>query len=330
MELVLGVDAGGTATRAVAATLSGEVVGRGDAGPGNPIAVGNHAAADALAEAVGAALSGHDAGAVLAGALGLAGSSRLEDPEAAAVYAARWQGLGLACPMRTYPDVITAFTAATPAPTGSVLIAGTGAVAARVESWRVAGVADGLGWLLGDEGSGFWLGLRAVRSAARMWTQASFTSCPRPLPALVGLVARHARACDVDTLVDWAHQVPRGRIAALAPLVCAAADDGDPDCARLADEAAASLLATLGRLDAVAGPVVLSGGLLMTETAVRVRVVDALRAGGITTLTARDAAIGATWLAARAGGGLDDARSTALHARLLAAAGPGGLAGKPA
>lgn len=44
-----------------------------------------------------------------------------------------------------------------------MLVAGTGAIAAEVRDLRLDRVADGHGWLLGDAGSGFWLGREAVR-----------------------------------------------------------------------------------------------------------------------------------------------------------------------
>jgi len=317
MELLLGVDAGGTATRAVAATRSGRIVGRGSAGPGNPIAVGNEAAADALATAVAAALSGRDPSHVDAAAVALAGSARLEDPSAAAVYASRWSALGLTCAMPVVPDVITAFTAATPSPAGTVLIAGTGAVAAGIESWRVTATADGHGWLLGDEGSGLWLGLSAVRRVARVWTRASFRP-PGPLPAIVSLVSEHAGVTTANALVDWAHQVPRKEIAALAPAVCTAADKGDPDCAVIVADAAGRLIATLDELDGPDGPVVLAGGLLTGDTAVRRAVLEALGERGTPTLTGDDAAVGAVWLAGRVAG--DPEAGRVLHAELLRSA----------
>src|SRR5262249_35118115 len=60
-------------------------------------------------------------------------------------------------------DTDIAFAAAPGTPRdGLLLIAGTGAVAARIAHGRTAAVADGDGWLLGDQGSGFWIGRRAV------------------------------------------------------------------------------------------------------------------------------------------------------------------------
>ena len=48
-----------------------------------------------------------------------------------------------------------------------MLIAGTGSAAGLVRDHRLVRTADGHGWLLGDDGSGFWLGREAVRSVLR-------------------------------------------------------------------------------------------------------------------------------------------------------------------
>src|SRR5947208_3572441 len=54
MRTVIGVDAGGTGTRAVALDESGTVVARGVARPGNPASIGSMAASCALADLVAA------------------------------------------------------------------------------------------------------------------------------------------------------------------------------------------------------------------------------------------------------------------------------------
>ena len=61
-------------------------------------------------------------------------------------------------------DALCAFASATPEPDGTVLLAGTGATAGAVRGHALAAVADGWGWLLGDQGSGFWMGREAVRA----------------------------------------------------------------------------------------------------------------------------------------------------------------------
>ncbi|MFY1669768.1 N-acetylglucosamine kinase [Plantactinospora sp. WMMB334] len=314
--LVLGADCGGTATRAVLATVDGRIVGRGRASAGNPVAAEPARAAAALGEAARAALHGHDPARVAGAVVGLAGVARLAEPEVAARYAAQWSRLGLSCPMRTVGDAVVAFAAGTAAERGSVLIAGTGAVAAEVHDDTVGRTADGLGWLLGDEGSGFWLGLAAARSTARALYRGPPTD---PLArALTGVLG----TTDPDAFVARVHQLHHDRragtagIAGLAPVVGAAARDGDPAAVAILDTAAERLAGTLLSLHPVPGPVVLAGGVLAgipeIRDAVRARLTARLGRPGV---PAGDAAAGAAWVAARRVLGYAD---PALHARLLA------------
>jgi N-acetylglucosamine kinase-like BadF-type ATPase len=115
-----------------------------------------------------------------------------------------------------------------------------------------------------------------------------------------------------DELVRWAASRRPAEFATLAPLVCAAAAAGDELAARLTAEAGERLVATLGEVRAVDGPVVLSGGLLTRDTPVRsavlARLPDAVVAGG-------DPAVAAAWLALRRVGGAGGG----LHARMVGA-----------
>src|SRR5690242_6550703 len=115
VKIVIGADAGGTGTRAVA-MCDGQVVRRGRAGPGNPARVGSVRAADELARAVDQVVHAGDT--VVGLGAGVAGISALDE----AVYRAR---LGLRCPVQFYADAVTAFAAGTDAASGTVLIAGT-------------------------------------------------------------------------------------------------------------------------------------------------------------------------------------------------------------
>src|SRR3954471_14087067 len=106
MDLVVGVDAGGTASRAVVATVTGTIVGRGIAGPGNPLSGGASATVE-IGAAIRAALTDSDPSTVVAGVLGVAGTSAAGSY--AADFATMWSSLGLRAPMRIAGDVITAF-----------------------------------------------------------------------------------------------------------------------------------------------------------------------------------------------------------------------------
>ncbi|WP_435173209.1 BadF/BadG/BcrA/BcrD ATPase family protein [Actinacidiphila sp. bgisy145] len=184
--LVVGIDAGGTRSRACLAEggPGGRVLGRGTGGPGNALSVGRgdltrHLAAavgEALAEAASAPRWRADGGElrdrVGAAFGGFAGAAPGAGPERGAELAVSCLRDALAAhgitgvPVGIGGDTEVALAAAPGAPAdGLVLIAGTGAIAARLAGGRSAAVSDGHGWLLGDEGSGFWLGNRAARAA---------------------------------------------------------------------------------------------------------------------------------------------------------------------
>ncbi|WP_165974397.1 N-acetylglucosamine kinase [Nonomuraea deserti] len=202
MHLVLGVDAGGTSSRAALFTLDGTLVGRGQAGGANPGALGMDTAAANLTAAVRAALEpgsaqlpGTGAGTVVGVVVGLAGNPALCATLAERVFCALLPGAHLtgepgvpgATPVRVMGDIVTAFAAGTPSPSGTVLISGTGAIAAKIVDHAPAGTADGYGWLLGDEGSAFWIG----RAAARATIRALTTPRPSPTRSGVDLVRDH-------------------------------------------------------------------------------------------------------------------------------------------
>jgi len=278
---VLGVDAGGTGSRAVVTTPGGSIVGSGSAGPGNP-SLSGPAAVRAIGAAVRAALRGTDPASVRAAVVGVAGISGLA--AVAEDFELQWRAIGLTCAVPIVGDAVTAFAAGSAARSGAVLIAGTGAVAALVDGIDVVRTADGWGWLLGDEGSGTWIGLQAVRAAVRG---------PSALAAEV-----MARA-GVDTpgaLADWAGRQPPSAFAGLCPLVCAS---DSPAATAIIARAASRLLGTLTDLDTSDGPVVLAGGLLTADTPVRRRVRAAL---GARATVAGDPALGAARLAARQAG----------------------------
>ncbi|GGS66301.1 BadF/BadG/BcrA/BcrD ATPase family protein [Nonomuraea spiralis] len=304
--LFAGVDAGGTTTRAAVHAADGTRLGHGTAGPGNPAAHGATAAAAAIGQALRRALDGLDPRLVAASVAGVAGG----DDDFAQVLARVWAECGIAEPPRTAGDVEVSYAAGTAAPTGTLLLAGTGAAAARFSGRAVTAVADGLGWLLGDEGGGFWIGRAGVRAAVRA------LDAGLPYGPLVELVSGHFGVTGeprrrADGIVRLA-QADRMLLAAAAPLVTRAAAAGDGDAAGIVAEAARRLTATAARLSGE-GPLVLAGGVLTADGPVRTAVLA--RLGGREVTTARDGAAGACWLAAldRLGDRAAHDRFTALH-----------------
>ncbi|MEV6941725.1 BadF/BadG/BcrA/BcrD ATPase family protein [Streptomyces sp. NPDC051172] len=175
-ELVVGLDAGGTRTRAVlAAAADGRVLGEGAAGPGNALTVPLPRLTDHLAEALAQAVPESARGRVAAVAGGFAGATGAaeDDPgrlNALTALTAALRRLGISTgSIGISSDIEAAFASAPGTPAdGLALVAGTGAVAMRITDRCCTATVDGDGWLLGDDGSGFWIGREAVRAALRM------------------------------------------------------------------------------------------------------------------------------------------------------------------
>jgi glucosamine kinase len=159
---LLAIDAGGTSTRAVLIDSSGLCLGYGTAGGGNPVSRGIEPALDALIEASKLALEGTN-GTPSQVLVAMAGAS-LELPTKP--YRDRFRTLGLTGDVMIESDLLAAFYSGTFHDDGVALIAGTGAVGARIAAGYLAEVADGTGWLLGDLGSGFWLGQKVAWAVA--------------------------------------------------------------------------------------------------------------------------------------------------------------------
>ncbi len=188
---VVGLDAGGTRTRAVLAPAhDGDPEGVGVSGPGNALTVPGPQLTEHLAEALARAVPQELRGRVVAVAGGFAGASRTAPDEpgrvkahAALTVALRRLGIG-ADSVEIHSDIEAAFASAPGHPAdGLALVAGTGAVAVRITARACTETAGGDGWLLGDDGSGFWIGREAVRLALRM---ADGRGGPTALAASVG------------------------------------------------------------------------------------------------------------------------------------------------
>ncbi|MCX5066116.1 ATPase [Micromonospora lupini] len=321
--VVVGLDVGGTSTRATALTLAGERLGTGRAGGGNPTSHGAERAAAELLTALREALADVDPTRVAAGTIGLAGAPRLlADPAGRAAFDRAWHDAGLRCPYAVHGDALVAYASGTAEPDGTVLIAGTGAITAQVTDLRLDRIADGHGWLLGDAGSGFWLGREAVR---RLLADLDAGHAPGTLGTavltdLLGSADVAPRPRDtVDATIQAVTRKPPIELARLAPLVVTAATDGEPVATALIAEAAAHLAGSVGRIRPAGAttPVVLGGGLLTADTplATAVRAEIARHWPTAPVRTAGDGAAAAAWLAAR---GLSEVTDpAALHARLF-------------
>jgi N-acetylglucosamine kinase-like BadF-type ATPase len=308
---VIGVDIGGSSTRVAVAGATGDIIGTGRAGGGNPVTHGPATATAELTQALRQALRGVDPTEVTVAVIGMAGvGPASRDPAARAAFAQAWRAAGLTCHYELVPDPLVAFASGTGAPDGTVVIAGTGAVACAVRGYAVQRLADGHGWLLGDRGSGFWLGREAARATLADLDRQD------PLSELSVLVLTEilgsAEVADppratVSALVGAVNAGPPIALARLAPLVSRAHAAGDRAASAIVARAADALADTLDVIRPAGAdtPIVLGGGLLVDDAspvAAALRERLAARWPAATPLAARDGAAGAARLAARAAG----------------------------
>lgn len=320
--LMLGVDAGGTSTRAVLSTARGECLGYGVGGRGNPIAVGPERAADGVLDAVAGALapSGRSLAGVEVVTAAMAGHGA-EHGEGGWLLD-RLVAEGFAGRLTFESDLLATYSSGTVEPFGYAIVAGTGASAIRVSGGRIEATADGLGWLLGDRGSGFWIGRRVARAVVRDLDHAG------PATALTDAVLEHldiaadatrseGRARSLVRLVESLYSARPIELAALAPYAFTAGDAVAEGIVRRAGE---HLADTLTGLLTEPGPLVVGGSVLARSGFVRDAFIARLGASAVD-LDLRpvtDGAVGAALLALRAGGMRVSADTSALLSETIA------------
>lgn len=262
MELLLGIDGGGSKTASLISDADGTLLGRGTAGSSNYQSVGFAAASAAIQAATTTALqsAGLDARRPIAAAcLGLAGADRPTDQ---ARFAAWLREQAQIAQWTITNDAELVLQAGTPASWGVALICGTGSICfGRAPDGRSAR-AGGWGHLIGDEGSGYALGVGALRLATQ-------TADGRAdAQAVLAAILAHWRLTDSQELVSYVYSPTRTRadIAVLAPLLVALADHGDgwaqEVVAQAAHELGRLISAVVRRLDLHEPPVALGGGLI--------------------------------------------------------------------
>ncbi|MGB6430884.1 MAG: BadF/BadG/BcrA/BcrD ATPase family protein [Candidatus Acidiferrales bacterium] len=216
----LGVDGGGTKTDCVILRGDGEIVGRGSAGASNPLRVGFPAAFEAVRSAASIALGEADLLPLQIGAAvtGLAGAGRRNTVRRALVFLT--QMLPNATNFVT-TDLEIALETAVGEGEGVVLVAGTGSAAFGRSAAGETARAGGFGPWIGDEGSAYDVGRRAVAAVAQTRDHAA------PVTLLAEMIAADLDCPSWDDLHDRIAQNPDSVFPKIFPVVVAAADAGD-------------------------------------------------------------------------------------------------------
>lgn len=264
MALFIGVDGGGSKTTALLTGPNGTVLGRGSSGSSNYHTAGMETACASLDQALHGAFA--DAGLppqpdrVKMACFGLAGVDRPEDQALLRAWAARqWSGM----PVLFVNDAMLVLAAGCEAGWGVAVISGTGSIIyGRSPSGQTAR-AGGWGYLLGDEGSGYQIGLSALRYV----TRAADGRSPQTL--LTDLILDAWSLNAVEGLIKRVYRegATKKEIAALAAQVEYAALQGDGVAQEILTQAGEELMlgvkVVAARLDLPGEvPCSLAGGVL--------------------------------------------------------------------
>ena len=263
------MDGGGTTTRAVVIDSASVVVSRAQSGSSNLYNLGLEAATHNIRAAIEGALSQSSVGPaqVESWGFGLAGAAGESEKSLWRAALRPLYGESIAVDEDVAAALAGALGAEGLQAGGAVLIAGTGANCFGQNARGERRSADGWGPLLGDRGSGYWLGEAAIRAAVAAQDRAApETSLRRLLPLYFQVESLE----DVVGLV-YAPDFRRDRVAGFVPHVLQAAREGD-DVAQSLLRQSGQLLAATAR--AVLEPLELSrlaltGGLVEHSAEVR-------------------------------------------------------------
>ncbi len=235
LHYIIGIDSGGTAMRGCLLRSNGELLALKDAPSANYNklrgAIAEHVVqlTQQLCEA--AQISTHD--------VDLAGfcATGVGRPADRQFVTELLQHARLAQHVVAESDALGALTGAFAGAPGIIVSAGTGAFAhARTHAGHIVRVG-GWGYLLGDEGSGYYLAKQALNAALQDWDG---RGAPTQLRAIF---EQHFGVASIELIITQIYDpaFDRGRVAELAPLVFAAAEEGDHVAQRLVEETGSAL-----------------------------------------------------------------------------------------
>jgi glucosamine kinase len=222
----VGVDGGGTSTRAIVADVEGRVLGRGEAGA-SALGQGAEQAWRHIGQAI--ARAGVDGIQLADCALGL-GLSGTGVPAQLQAFVDADPGVAR---FTLVTDGLAALLGAHAGRPGALLISGTGSVAEALLPDGSRRMVGGWGWQIGDEGSGAWLGQQAMKLA-----QAAYDNRAQAGPLVQAVWAQAGRTR--EQLLGFCARAGQGGYASLAPHVFEHEAD-DPAAAALLAEAARAL-----------------------------------------------------------------------------------------
>lgn len=221
-KYVIGVDGGGTKTLGAIAGEDGQVLATHEVGSTNHHSNPLEVVRRNLSELIDTLLqkSGVARDDVACICTGMAGVDRPDDKALVRSMMAEFLPNALSVPVN---DGLIALVGGTLRAYGIMVISGTGSIAVGVNKEGVQGRSGGWGHILGDEGSGYAIGLRGLRAVCRAYDG-------RGLPTLLQqLLEEQMGFSKPEQILGWVKQIQANKtdIGALSRIVHKAAEQGD-------------------------------------------------------------------------------------------------------
>src|SRR5690349_12879247 len=235
---VLGIDAGGTKTVCLLADESGTILSEAR-GPGANLHAAGELAVEKVLHDVMERAIGDRAIVPAAICLGIAGVDRDDEAQ---VVRAMMRRIGYKSRIVVVNDALIALVAGAGDNPGVVVIAGTGSIVYGRNAAAEAARAGGWGHMIGDEGSGYWIGREALAAVMRA------ADGRGPTTLLGGEILAHFGVDDESRLprIVYDREQPRMSVAALGPIVERAAELGDAVATRILERAVDELALAAG------------------------------------------------------------------------------------
>jgi N-acetylglucosamine kinase-like BadF-type ATPase len=231
---VLGIDAGGTKTVCLLADEQGVVVSEGRGAGANLHTAGELAVEKVLHEAMEAAIG--DRGITPAAiCLGIAGVDREDEMLTVRAIMRR---IGYKSRVLVVNDALIGLVAGARDEPGIVINAGTGSIVYGRNAAVEAARAGGWGHIIGDEGSGYWIGRESLAAVMRA------ADGRGPATRLTAEILAYFNVDDESRLprIVYDRELPRVSVAALGPTLQRVAEQGDAVAGRILERAAEELV----------------------------------------------------------------------------------------
>lgn len=302
---LLAIDVGGSNSRAVVVDRQGNCLGQGRNRGGNPGSNPPEEAASAIIAAAQAAVA--QAGVALDISVALLAMAGPRNPEVRRRLEEGFRALGLSGPLLLTGDTHAMLPSVSAATEGYCVFSGTGSGAVRVRHGEIEAVVDAAGYLLGDLGSGYWLGHHAaIAVTAALEGRGLETALTEAVLGHLGIAVTKDRAADsrpeaLRHFIDAIYTMRPIELATFAPLVIACRNDAV--AAQLLVEAERYLVEDFRLVfdPAMPGPVVLGGSVAAHLPTLPAAIAEVLRAAGHAPdiRLVKDGSVGAVVLALR-------------------------------